>query len=480
MARSSGGGARRQRAARLFEVVDHDDAQPLQAQIFRGLRRLISDGVLSPGAKLPSSRRLAEDFGVSRNTVVTALEQLSADGWVDTRQGSGTFVSRTASPRRPSRVRSGPPHDIAEEAPFAVGLPGLDLFPMEAWNRLQAGRWRKMPRPALREGHSAGWSGLRATIASHVRINNGVDCDPAQVIITNGARSSIYLAGRALAKSGDRAWIEDPGYFGAKDALRAQGIELVSVKVDAEGIDIEQALQLAPDAKLAVVTSQCQFPTGATLSHIRRRALAAWAIETGGWVIDDGYDSEFLLDGTRPRPMMADLEDRTVFAHSFNHSLFPALRVGYLIVPRQLIDTFAGVRGAVDGHSNVPNQMVLNDFIESGQYDEHIRRCREAYAERRSALLEALREHLGGCLKVCEPARGLHIIGAAPQHPDSTFLARRAKDFATHIVPMGRFAEHGSVDPRFLMGFSGFNPAMLRAAVKRLAHAFGNPNRSAG
>lgn len=464
----TGVGAGKERASRLLDIAMSSGQGTLHAQLVSGLRRIIVEGALSPGAKLPPSRRLAADLGVSRNTVVTAIEQLAADGLLDLRRGSGAYVALSI-PHAAGKTARALPGD-AEQPPFMPGVPALDLFPLEAWSKLQWRRWRQMPRAGLQEGHSAGWSGLRWSIASHLRLTRGVQCEPEQVIVTNGTRAAVYLAARALAKPGDSAWVESPGYFGARDALAATGLRPISVPMDEQGLDVAEAERLDPDARFAFVTSHCQMPTGVVLSPMRRRALQAWAERSNAWIIDDGYDSETMLGQDRPKPLMADGCSNAIYVNSFNKVMFPSLRIGYAVVPPQLVERFAAARHVMDAHSNVANQMVLHDFIESGRFDEHLRVCRQAYTERRDALIESLDRHLGGWFGSPPRPAGLHLIAGAPTHVDLPVLIERAAIAGVDLTTMAQFTQHPDPDERrFLLGYAGYSPLSLRKAVARLA-----------
>lgn len=450
-----------------------------QAKIFTGIRELIANGALAPGVRLPSTRRLASDLDVSRGTVLAAIERLTADGWLETRHGSGTFVARELQIKSSSQSGGRLSQDHGAQAPFSVGVPGLDLFPSATWNRLQASRWRRMPRSALQEGERAGWAGLRNSIASHLHVTRGIRCEPEQIIVTNGARSAMYLALRVLALPGEQVLMEDPGYFGAKDAARAQGLTLVPVQVDAEGMQIASAEAIAPRAKLAVVTSHCQFPTGVPMSLARRQAFTRWVDRMGGWIIDNGYDSEITFDNARADSIASCGHERIIYVNSFNKSLFPALRIGYLVAPRRLVDRFAAARGILDGHSNVPNQMVLHDFLEGGHYDEHVRICREAYSERRDALMKALRGDLAAWLSVQPHQAGLHLTADTKGQVSAPRFVENALSDGIDVTSMTQLMETPDEERRVLLGFCAFSPTSLNAAATRLARscarAFGTP-----
>jgi GntR family transcriptional regulator/MocR family aminotransferase len=450
--------------ARL-ELDRRPGAPSLQAQVFQRFRQLIAEGWLKAGARIPSTRRLAGEMGVSRGTVIAAIEDLRADGWIVTRSGSGAFVAELAE----STSASLPPASVREQPqrlPFAPGVPGLDLFPMRQWTQLHEKRWRSLSSHSLLEGESAGWAGLRESIAARLRIVQGLACRPEQVLITNSARSAMFLCAQLLAGAGERAWIEDPGYFGARDALRAAGVKPVPVPVDDQGIRVAEGLAMAPDARLALVTPHCQFPTGAALGEARRRELVDWAETSGGWIVENGYESE-LLPGTRGRAVLAGETERYVYVNSFHRTLYPDLRIGFAVVPEAVFERFAAARQIIDGHSNLTTQMVLKDFIDSGQFDEHVRRCRDAYAERHDILSGLLAASLSPWLeKVASGAT--HLVARVQGADDARGLCLQARTADIELTPMTRYLDAIGPDPRLVLGFAAFNRAALQRAAARL------------
>lgn len=456
------------RALRTIRL-DPDGEGTLQARLYRTLRSLIARGLLAAGARLPSSRALAEDLRISRNTVTATLDQLAADGWVETRRGSGVYVSEVDVASTAVTAESFVLHDGPDMLPFDVGPPGLDFFPLDAWRRIQARRWASMPRSALREGASAGYSGLRRTIAEHMWIARGLPCSPDQVFITQSVRSGLDLAFRVLAKPGDEVWIEDPGYFGSRALVEAGHLRAVPVNVDEEGLDVSAGRLAAPHARLAVVTPQCQFPTGGSLSKARRAALLDWASETDAWVIEDDYDAEFRFDPEPSVPLTTEPGgERVIYAHSFNKSLFPALRMGFLIVPTSLVEAFSALRGRLDGYPSVPNQMVLRDFIEEGWLDTHLRSCRAAYRERRSVMLEQVEPRLAPWLQFVPHHAGLHMVANLVSSLDPQDLVRSARGQGIELTPLAMLSTRPLEERRLLLGFAGYTPGQLSRATDKL------------
>jgi GntR family transcriptional regulator / MocR family aminotransferase len=442
----------------------------LQTQLFRRLRQLIVSGTLRPGTRLPSSRAMARDLGLSRNTVIVALEQLVADGWAEARKGSGTFV-RADSQVSGYKSSPGPRiADIPDPHPFMVGVPALDLFPLETWSRLQAKRWRTMPRAGLSEGEPLGWPALRQAIADHLSVARGMVCQPEQVIVTNGTRQGYDLLAQCLGGVGATAVTEDPCYFGLRDALRNNGLQVVPVPVDEEGIALDLAPAEADDAAIIFLTPQCQFPTGVELSARRAERLFGWAGERGAWLVEDGYDSEFVLEGEPPRPLNCRPGgESTIYLNSFNKVLFPGLRIGFIVAPPRLVDRVSEARRLLGPQTNVPNQMVLTDFIEDGHLDTHIRRCREAYAERQAVLRSQIAERLGDLLAVEPRRRGLHLVARLSGAIRASALTAAAARRNVEIVPLTEFTDRDIGERYVLLGFAGFGTAGLRQAVAALA-----------
>lgn len=457
------------RALRLIRLEPAGEGT-LQVRLYRTLRSYIARGILAPGVRLPASRVLSEDLGISRNTVTSTLDQLAADGWVEARRGSGVYVSRIVVSGGGAETGRAALRDGPEMLPFEVGPPGLDFFPLDAWRRIQARRWASMPRSAMREGASAGYSELRRTIAEHMWIARGLPCTPDQVFITQSVRTGLDLALRVLTKPGDDVWIEDPGYFGSKALIESAHLRPIPVSVDEQGLDVAAGRLASPCARLALVTPQCQFPTCVSLSRPRRAALLEWASEADAWIIEDDYDAEFRFDQEVSVPLAADPGgERVIYAHSFNKTLFPALRMGFLIVPLSLVDAFATLRSRIDGYPSVPNQMVLRDFIEEGWLDTHLRSCRAAYRERRSIMFEQVAPRLAPWLQFERTDAGLHVVAKLEPSLDPQELVLRAREKGIELTPMAMLSDRPLRERRMLLGFAGYTPGQLIRAADKLA-----------
>lgn len=449
-----------------LESIDRGDTGHLYQQLFVRIRRLVADGVLAPNSRLPSSRALSRRLAISRNSVATAFEMLIADGWLEARPGSGTYVAASPPVRTTPSVReaSRAPRSADPIVPFAVGPTAVDLFPIAEWRKIQARRWAAMSREALLDHDPSGWNGLREAICAHVAITRGIACTPEQVFVNSGARMSIDLSIRALGLLGAETWLENPG-FHATDGHLLSLIRPVGVPVDENGIDVEAGIATAPGAAAAIVTPSGHFPTGAPLSPPRRQALLAWAQGAGAWVLEDDYDVEFAFEG-RPLPPLysASTAGSVIYVGTFNKVMFPSLRLAYLIAPEHAIDRFAAAAIQLGEYPNLPNQMVLADFIQSGGVDRHLARCRAAYAERRAVMLGA---DLGPGVSILPHRTGLHVLitveGKRSRQVDA--VCRQA---GIRVVGVHRFRIDGADDARIMLGFSGFDPNRLRTALARL------------
>lgn len=490
------------RVANLLIRLDGRSAGTLQQQLYREIRRAILGGVLTPGTRLPSSRALADDLGVSRTTTVLAMEQLMAEGYLAARRGAGTFVAEDLPDDLPYAARRGEPARRGTRrlrsvlpalsrrgmalattpqgaqrlggAPraFRIGTPALDLFPIRLWQRLVNRRFRAATMTHLDYGDPAGFEPLREAVAAHVRAARGTACSADQVVIVAGAQQGFDLVCRALLDPGGPAWLEDPGYPGARSALVGAGARIVPVQVDSEGLDVETAARRAGRARLAYVTPSHQYPLGVPMSLRRRLALLHWADRADAWVVEDDYDSEFRYS-TRAVPCLHGLDERgrVIYIGSFSKTLFPALRLGFLIVPARIHARLIGARRAADQHPPVLDQAVLADFIREGHFTRHLRRMRTAYRERLDALAGALARHCGGALRLRPVRTGLHAI-ADLDGVNAGRVAREAAARGVEVTPVAVYCANPKSAPNSLvLGFAAVPPDVLREGVRRLAAA---------
>ena len=479
----------------LSLAVDHASSRPLCTQLCMALRELVLSGGLRAGDRLPATRTLAGELGISRTTVVEVFERLSAEGLLESRTGAGTFVSQALLAHQPvaagaalrdahaaRKVPAGPPtlsRNIARataslfqqrlsHAPraFTTAMPAFDAFPMALWSRHVAKHWRAHRNVVMGYGDTRGYAPLRRAIVSHLRTNRAIACEAEQVFIVSGAQQAFQLLGSILLDSQDKVWFENPGAIGARNCFAASGAELVPVPVDEEGLVVDEGLRRAPAFRLAFVTPSHQQPLGSTMSLSRRLALLAAAGHADAWIVEDDYDGEFRYGG-HPQPTLKSIDSagRVIYVGTFSKTLFPALRLGYLLVPPGLVQTFEQVTSAfVSGVPSNP-QAVVADFMEEGHFATHIRRMRKLYAERHQVLCEAARERLAGLLDVVPTDTGLHTIGHLRAGHAETAVTEAAWMREITVVPFSRYClapipEHGLV-----LGFSGIPPADIRRGV---------------
>jgi GntR family transcriptional regulator/MocR family aminotransferase len=317
-----------------------------------------------------------------------------------------------------------------------------------------------------------GYLPLRQAIAMHIGVTRGVHCSPEQIILTTGGQGALDLVARVLLDPGDAAWVEDPGYSGARGALLAAGAQLVAVPVDEKGLDVEAGRQLCPEARLAIVTPSHQFPTGVTMSLSRRLALLEWSREAHAWIVEDDYDSEYRFSG---RPLEAlhglDRAGRVLYIGTFSKVLFPSLRLGYLVAPAELLTALIATHRLLAVHLPLLEQLALADFIAEGYFARHVRRMRQLYNERRNALVDALRRELGNKLDVTVPEAGMHLAVWLPKGMSAQAVAQRAAASGLHILPISHFSLRPLQRDGLLLGFASASPQELRAGVQTLALA---------
>lgn len=484
------------RAALETLILDRRSDEPLQRQLYAELRRAILDGRLAGGLLLPSTRTLAGDVGVARNTVVAVFEQLASEGYLEARIGAGTRVARVmpetmlearrARPGDQTMVGAGTPPALsrrgvamsavrrpvppADRRAFQPGMPALDLFPHEVWARVVARRTRQPGIASLGYTHAVGHPALREAIAAHVGAARGVVCTPEQVVVTAGAQAGLDLAAQLLLDPGDVAWIEEPGYLGARGALTRAGARLVPVPVDADGLDVAAGVRDRPPPRLVYVTPSHQFPTGATLTLARRLALLEHAGAAGAWVLEDDYDSEYRYAG-RPLAAMQGIDrgGRVVYVGTFSKTMFPALRAGYLIVPPALADACATAM-RLTGHT-VPTaiQLALADFIGEGLFTAHVRRMRTRYAERRARLLRGIARHVGAGLEILPAQGGMQVAARLPAGTDDVGVAAATARAGLVTPPLSVLHLGAPRTSGLFLGFAGVPEREIDAGVTRLA-----------
>ena len=463
---------------------------PLHRQVYDRVQQTIREGHLKAGDRLPSTRALAAELGVSRNTVMAAFEQLIAEGYLEGQAGSGTYVAQGFGDMRSTRkvatggpglskqgaaiLSSGKTRIVFDDAPraFEPGIPAVDQALLRLWWRLMHKSW-KHARPSLGYQGSLGYMPLRKAISVYLAVARGVRCEPEQVVITSGAQQGLDLAARLLSDPGDSVWMEDPGYLGAKAALSAAGTRLVPVPVDREGLVVAEGRLRMPTARLAYVTPSHQFPVGATMSLARRLDLLAWAREADAWILEDDYDSEYRY-ASRPLPALQGLDDsgRVVYIGTFSKVMFPGMRIGYVVVPPNVTDAFAAARAVGDRQSPWLEQAALTEFLSEGHLGRHVRRMRSDYQERAETLVESVQKKLAGRLDVRMPDAGLHLTGWLRNGESDRAISRTAYSAGVSAMALSRNAIL-PCNPGLVLGYAGYPLADIRAAVDRLAAAIG-------
>jgi GntR family transcriptional regulator/MocR family aminotransferase len=452
---------------------------PLYRQIYDGYRAAILAGRLGPGQRLPSTRAIATELGISRLPALTAFEQLLHEGYIEGRIGAGTFVAaaipddltRAAGARRPAAVsRPSPaPRDEGGLGPFRVSVPALDHFPHRLWARLLWRHGKRLSSELMAYGDPAGHGPLREAIAEYLRTARAVRGDASRVLIVSGSQMALQLCAMALLGPGEEVCVEEPGYPGARDALRLSGATVVPVPLDDEGIDVQRIAARRPRARMVYVTPSHQYPLGTSMTAARRLALLAWARRGRRFIVEDDYDSEYRY-ASRPIGALQgmDADDRVIYIGTFSKVLFPSLRVGYLVVPPALRDTFVRIREALDIFSPTLTQAVLADFLREGHFARHLRRTRTLYLGRRNALVERLRARLGDLLTIHCADAGLHLTAFLPPGVDDREVlrlaaARGVTATALSTCYLGRRPRSG-----LILGFGGSDERRLGEAVETL------------
>ncbi|KAH0442098.1 PLP-dependent aminotransferase family protein [Paraburkholderia fungorum] len=498
-------------------LAPRPDGMPLQRWLYDELRAAILAGRLAPGARLPSSRDLAARSGLSRGTVLGVFSQLAAEGYLTGAVGRGSFVApelpelsgrhadsgdRLSNRKRDGRSVARNHHRdtdggaqaravalsvrgrLLARSAFDVGgrpgaarafrasQPDLDAFPFELWARLAARRVRRSRRDLLGDGEAQGYRPLREAIAGYLGISRGIRCSAANVVMLGSVQQAIDLGARLLLDPGDSAWIEDPGYQGARFVLEAAGARVVGVPVDAGGINVDWARQHAPDARLAYVTAGRQAPLGPSLALERRLSLLEWARERGAVIIEDDYDSEYRFEGN-PLAAMKSLDDdgHVIYCGTFSKLLFPALRTAYAILPDRLVDPFVAALSLTARHVPLDQQSVLHEFIAEGHFGRHIRRMRMLYGERAEALKMAADRHLCGLLHVPRIVAGLDAPAFFQPGTDDADMARRAARAGLETRPLSLYAIDRPAPPGLVLGFASVDSKAIESGMVALARA---------
>ena len=466
---------------------------PLHRQLYEALRRAMLEGKLKPADRLPSSRELARDLSLSRNTVVTALEQLTVEGFLAARVGSGTYVNE-GLPVSPRRRRSGAGSQAAglsrrgqalastfcatelEVQPFTPGLADFSAFPSTLWQRLQNKHWKMTYPDMLDYSYSGGFAPLRRAVADYLRLFRSAELDVDQVVVTSGTQQSLELCAQLLADHDDTVWIEDPAYWGAVKAFMATGLKQHAVAVDGEGMAPgPQDEKTAP--RLIYVTPSHQYPTGVVMSLARRHRLLEIARAQKAWILEDDYDSEFRFDGPPMSSLTGlDQDERVLYMGSFSKVLYPGLKLGYLVVPRELAGAFKQAHYDLNRPGQMPLQAALAEFIELGHFASALRRARAGYALRRRCLLEALKPCLAAGAWISGAEQGLHLCLRLPGAADDRNISRRITQLGMTVRPLSSYCLRRADLRGLVIGYGyaplgqieHFGPILARAITAEL------------
>ncbi|MGG5288085.1 PLP-dependent aminotransferase family protein [Pseudomonas shirazensis] len=490
-----------------------DRRRGLSLQLYQALRARVLDGRLSSGTRLPASRDLAKVLALSRNSVVRAYDQLYAEGYIESRVGDGTYVSRL--PKLSTEVSTGlypglstglstfvdkSTEDLSSNASssvpldrlknhhlpaprsgppraFRVGVPAFDLFPFDVWAKLHAGFWRNPDPARLGYGDPAGEPQLRELIAAYLRQSRGISCTAGQIVITSGAQEAITLCAQLLVQPGQAVAVENPGYRAAGHAFAVAGGQVKGVPVDAEGLDCARLEQIQ-DCRVAYVTPAHQYPTGITMSLARRLQLLAWAERSDGWIIEDDYDGEYRYSGAPLAPLAAlDQQGRVLYVGTFGKIAFPALRLGYLVLPQRLVEPFSQARALAVRHSEVGTQSVMAQFMALGHFQRHIRRMRRAALSRRNVLKAGWPTTVTGLGAMPEVAAGLHVMVPVDNFAREQELVALAEAAGVEVNPLSGYWLDDSDEPvdkraGLVLGFAAVPEAQIADAVMRLRKAW--------
>jgi GntR family transcriptional regulator / MocR family aminotransferase len=477
-------------------AVDRQGEKPLHRQIYDAFREMVLERRLQPGQQIPSTRALADELGISRIPVLEAYEQLLAEGYIESRSGSGTFVKSSLSERflspRPaaarvvnhraseviSRVSRLLPLERTQwfrgSGAFSVGQIASDHFPFRVWSDLVTRHARRVSASSMYYSDPMGPEEFREVIAGYLRTARAVRCEASQIMVVNGSQHALDLSARVLLDPDTPVWIEEPGYEFLRHALTLSGCRLVPVPVDGEGLNVAAGIKLCRNARVAYVTPSHQYPLGATMSAGRRLQLLEWAHGSGAWIVEDDYDSEYRYE-SMPVASMQGLDPgaRVIYIGTFSKTLFPALRLGYIVIPPALVGRFLAVRQANDLSPSLLYQAALADFISAGHFARHIRKTRQLYMERRNALAQALRKEFSSEIDILGAEAGMHLVITLPPGLSDQKISTRAAQDGLWLWPLSAAYVGRNVHQGFILGFGGTKADEMPHQVRRLRRAMG-------
>lgn len=469
----------------------------IKEQFHQVLKELILNGQLKSGTKLPSSRTFSEMMSISRNSVISGFERLVDEGYLMTKKGSGTYVSAIIPDEmihiRPiqhqhhvddenadlninpnmkimlSNWRKSSPYK-GHNLTFNIGVGCTDLFPHELWGRLLGRTWRQFRDQDWKLNEPLGFRPLRLAIADYVRTTRGLNCNEEQIVIVNGTQQAMNLAAQVLLQKGDEVWLDEPGYDGALGVFTAMGAKVCPVISDKFGMDISYGIKHWPNAKMIFTSPSHQFPLGGTLSLSRRMALLDWAAENKTWIFEDDYNSEFRYTAPPIQALQGlDTQHRVIYAGSFSKMMFPEFRLGFLVIPNKLIESFKVAKYYADTRTSYLEQATLAAFISEGHYARHVRRVRKACYERQGVVIEAIQCNLPASIRVEPTDSGIHIVCWLSDSLNEQDIIDKCRQVGLGAQPLSRYCQTRPTDQAILLGFAAHSPSELVAGIKTLA-----------
>ncbi len=472
---------------------DNSSAVPLYKQLYEGIKESILSGRLKGGLKLPGTRTLAEEFRVSRNTIILAFEQLIAEGYIKGKAGAGTYVAEDVpdkimvKEKRRANAENSLPQLMSNSGlkaviasqrfmpennivPFQHGIPSVDDFPFDTWLKVMNKTMRSISTKKLADIDGTGYKDLREEIAVYLRTYRAVNCTPEQIFIVNGSQQGLYLISRILMKEKDNVLLEDPFYFGVRNAIGSSGVNIIPVPVDDEGLQIDHAIKNIRSANFIYTTPSHQYPLGSVLSTSRRLKLLEYAGENNVWIIEDDYDGEFRYTGS-PLPSLQGMDrwGRVIYIGTFSKVLFPGLRLGYIVLPSaELVDLLAAERLVIDRQSPIIEQIVLAEFMKEGHFTRHIRKMRMLYKERQEFLINEIRKEIGSLIKVQPSASGMHLLAWLPEDLDDKEVSKELRCNNVTAQALSNCVLQTKRKPALILGYTAFNKEKIKWGVSIL------------
>lgn len=481
--------------------INKDIAIPLYTQVYEQFRQMILSGRLRPRDRLPATRNLSEELGVSRTSITQGFEQLILEGYLLGKTGSGTYVAAelpdslisTATIEKVGKVlNNGEKIVVAKNlisedllrrnsekeavVPFQTGHAALDLFSYNSWYKVSKKVFKNLKEYPLGYEDSSGYEPLRNEIARYLRMSRAVKCEAEQIIVVNGSLQGLGLIVQCLLKAGDSIWMEDPGYHGVKFASTSMGIKICPIPVHKDGMNVDFGINKFPEAKLAYVTPSQQFPIGVTLSFEKRLQLLEWAGQHKMWILEDDYDSEFHYEG-HPLPSLQgmDKSGRVIYLGTFTKVLFPGLRLAYVVLPTvEMVNEFKKLKGMLDRQSPILDQIIVAKFIEEGHFFRHIRKMRLVYSERRKMLVKLIEENLGDYLEIEPSSAGMNLTAWLSEKIDVQKLREEAKKHRVIVPFINDYSLENLIRPGINLGFTGFTKYKLKTGIELLKKCIEN------